>query len=127
MWVIAGILVVLGMVIAIRNNKILENDRSMYDQEEPDENKTRQKIALVVLVVALFVVGIVIFIKSGSGGEYSDDGSIAAFVPIWVAVWVPFMNKKKKQPTETQKKILIIILLGTVLAVGLTVWLAAVK
>ena len=92
--------------------------------KEPLSDLAKKKI---MILVGLLIVGIglAVFIyinKSGSGTGKSDSSgaSIASFIPIWIAIFIPIIvaQKKNKKELSKNRKMLLMALVGlTVLLV----------
>jgi len=116
--------VLLGVAIAIIiNRKEGENveNQEIIDQEQEKEQRTR-KIIMIILG-ALVVAGLIAYFlfarKIGDSPRPSsdDDSSIVTFVPVWMAVLIPFIvrRNKKKVSSREQKAIIILILAGVLI------------
>jgi len=90
-----------------------------FPQKAPKKLNKILLSATVGLVLLAVVVTMVFWKKgSGNGGGGDDDTSIAPFIPIWVAVFIPLFARRKKEPlTGGRKKIVIAALILTALLV----------
>ncbi|NIP32477.1 hypothetical protein GWN26_03055 [Candidatus Saccharibacteria bacterium] len=96
--------------------------------EKMSLNKKLLIIGLIALLIA--VAGTIVFlILNGKGDvatESTDGSSFVTFIPIWVAVFVPFLARRKKElPQKKEKiKLAIIVSLTAALVIGtIILWL----
>lgn len=96
---------------------------------EPDNDKQRIKIiiGIAVLLAGFGVMAFLFFDKGVDIGREDGDSptSFFSYIPIWIAIFIPFIIAKKKKklgnkPTEDQKRILGLIVAGSVLLVLFT-------
>lgn len=98
---------------------------------KPDNNRNRiaiiVSIALLVVGAAALVMFYLIREESINTGEIKDStSSFLPFIPIWIAIFIPSLLKKKNQkPDEKQKRALLAVVIGTLVLVlaGLAAWL----
>ncbi len=110
----------------------LHNNPDIKQEEKDKIFVKKMKILLVIGLTAFLLAGIFFFIitdKPGhsSGSSDDDSTSMAFFIPIWTAIFIPIIAAKRKKEgkvmtTTKQKKVLMIILGLTTLLVGLTVF-----
>jgi uncharacterized membrane protein len=128
---IALIAIMLGVVFWRQKQQKVN---STINKQEPEtgaiksmvaaENKRR--IAISAAVVAMVVgIGFAFFNKSDLGSfsfSYSSSDSSGpwnAMWPIWIVIWILFMNKKKKQEPSAKQKRMLLVLVGLTLLVVL--------
>lgn len=129
-WIIIVGLIVAILAVIFNRWSEREQEQSQASSQDSDQSKnlpTPTKIGIIAGLVAL-AVGIVVaymFIREGNAGKGESSGaSIATFVPIWVAIMIPFMvSKNKQQATVNQKKVLILLAIGLILMTALGVFL----
>lgn len=100
---------------------------------QPEKTNLNKKLLITGIIVLILAVGgtiamIMLNEKEIAATDSTDGTSFAAFIPIWIAVFVPFLARRKKEPaTKKQKKILAIVFaltLGLVLGT-LVFWFLA--
>lgn len=69
-----------------------------------NERDKKQALFFVFLGLAVAAVVAALVFKDGGGTGDSDNSAIAPFLPIWIAIWIPFMNKKNKKDASFDNK-----------------------
>ena len=101
-------------------NDTLPKLKRWQGQESPQRQKTRIIFALITGLIFLIVLVTYIFTRSSTEKSSSSGTSPAAFIPIWVAVFIPLLASKKKgkpKTTPQQKRLLTMLVILTVLVV----------
>lgn len=96
-----------------------------------DRNKIAIIIGVVLLAAGIAGFGIFYYLKKesiGSNEITKSARSFFPFIPIWVAIFIPALIKKKnknQEQTEKQKRAMIIILIASLVLVvaGVAAWL----
>lgn len=134
MYIILSILIFLLIIAMIifrfrEEKEISENSQNPEDLEEKMENKRKIKIGLLVAVLIGVILTIILKERGVISSDSDSDFNVAVFVPIWIAVFVPFIaNQKKKrlknsEVSEEQKRIALIIgILLLLLAFGVLIF-----
>jgi cytochrome bd-type quinol oxidase subunit 2 len=105
--------------VGVPTESVGKNSENPEDLEEKTENKRKIKIGLLVAVLIGVVLTIILKERGVISSNSDSDFNVAVFIPIWVAVFVPFIvNQKKKrlgnsEISDSQKRIALII--GTLL------------
>ena len=104
----------------------LPNLSRWQDQEYKKSRSKYTTMMLVLVGLVVLGVGVTIYFNKKSGGGDSDR-NFSTMIPIWIAVFVPFMASKKKQKTlnSKQKKLMTFVILGIVLALLLVTFFLA--
>ena len=120
---------ILAVIITLRQKKELDQVESNQPPQEvspqPHDQINKQhktQVIIAVIVGALVLAGIIAFVltnKPGSG-DGSRDTSFISYLPIWVAVFIPLLAKKKKQSASVnrQKLLIIAVILGILFVLG---------
>lgn len=133
MWIsiIIIALLIIGLIIFIRTKN--EEAAETFNEQTTGEIQVENNAVLIKILIGgiiLLIIGMVVYKifsdrSIGSGGE-SSNSSVAAFVPIWIAVFIPFLVRKKKdknfKEVADKNTKLVSILIGLLLA-GIFVFL----
>ena len=119
-------------------NNYMDPNYQNYQNQSSEPLKPgndRNRLAIIIMVVLLFAgvagFGIFYYLRKesiGSGEIRESASSFFPFIPIWIAIFIPALIKKKnknQEQTEKQKRAMIIILIATLVLVvaGLAAWL----
>jgi len=111
-----------------------QNSENQHKQSmepvKPDNNRNRitiiVSIALLVVGAAAGIIFYLIRKESISTGEFKDSArSFFPFIPIWIAIFIPSIFRKKKQnANEKQKRAMIITAILSLILVlaGIAAW-----
>lgn len=101
----------------------------LEDLEKKQPSKQGTTVAIVIgLLVLLLGGGVALFVytSEGGGANGSDDAaSFIPFIPIWIAVFIPFIYRnKKKALSDNQKRarVLLAAALGILVATTFGIW-----
>lgn len=94
-------------------------EEDSFDEKNCEKTPRKYQIIGVAIIVAAIIIVISGIIKSGDGSN-SSGANIATFIPIWVAVFIPLMNKNKKGKKCVSVKEKRILLIGILIAMVIT-------
>ena len=126
---LVAVIIILMAILSIYRFQVEKSPIS----EDPNENlEKKQKkeefsqkniLALMITVLVAILVSIYYISKGETGalGEKNND-SLVAFIPIWTAIFLPVLVKKKHFSTgiSSEHKRLLFVILSVVILVGLS-------
>lgn len=95
------------------------------EKKTPTSNNKGTKIAVFIALITLAMGGFVFYtLYDGNGPSEIDTDSLFPLIPVWVAIFVPFIaikNQKKKQISKKMssdlKRTMIFLVAGTALLI----------
>lgn len=92
---------------------------------EKKKNDNKKYVKLIIVGALCFVIGVGLFLyfmlrsqgQSSGGGGDDNKSSFVTMVPIFTAVWIPFIVTKSKEKNLKKKEWkLVLVVIGVVLA-----------
>ena len=97
----------------------------LEDLEKQSTQNNNPRIAIIIAVLVLFLGGgIAMFVYMSESGSSNPEEAFAfiPFLPIWIAIFIPFFIKKKKQGTtgKNRDRIIVFVAVGIAVLIALT-------
>lgn len=129
---IIAVLVVLIAILSVyrfQMEKSFVTDNPEEKPEDEDNKKDYDKRSIVIIMFFIFTVIIFsiyyIFKEDVSNGQTNKD-SLVAFIPVWLAIFVPYLMRKNTKifniNSEQRRILLIVLALSILIGVFAAYW-----